>query len=150
FLTVAGAQAVSACVATADDHHALSGRENVRRSVQRIAFAATILLREKFHGEMNALEFASRDGEVTRLLRTSGEKDRIERRLQLFDRNADADMRVGDEAHAFGNHLLDAAIDEMFLQLEVGNAIAQQATDAVSFLVNHNLVSCPAQLLGCG
>src|ERR1019366_10734863 len=107
------AQTVSACVATADDHHALSGRKNVSRSVQRIALAAAILLREKFHGEMNALQFASRDGEVARLLRTSGEKDRIERRLQLFDRNADADMRVGDEAHAFGNHLLDAAIDEI-------------------------------------
>ena len=37
----------------------------------------------------------------------------------------------GAEGHAFGAHLLDARVDDALLHLEVGDAVAQQAADAV-------------------
>jgi hypothetical protein len=59
-------------------------------------------------------------------------------------------MRVGDEGDAFGAHLLDAAIEDVLFKLEVGNAVAQQAADAVVLLIHGDGVAGAAQLLRGG
>ena len=51
--------------------------------------------------------------------------------------------------YALGLHLLEAAVDNVLFQLEVGNAVAQQAADAVIFLIDGDRVSGAAQLLRC-
>ena len=68
-------------------------------------------------------------------------------RRRSSTRNVLADFGIGDELHAFGGHLLEAAIDDVLLQLEFGNAVAQQSADAVVFLVDRDRVAGAAQLL---
>ena len=59
-------------------------------------------------------------------------------------------MRVGLEVHAFGLHLLEAAIEHVLFKLEVGDAITEQAADAVVFLEYRDGVAGAAQLLRGG
>ena len=48
---------------------------------------------------------------------------------------------------AFGGHLLHAAVDDPLLHLEVGDAVAKQAADAVPFLEQRDIVAGARQLL---
>ena len=61
-----------------------------------------------------------------------------------------AHVRVGLELHAFGAHLLQAAVDEVLLHLEIGDAVAQQAADAVGLLEHRHRVAGARQLLRGG
>ena len=129
---MARAQAVGAGVAAADDDDALAGRKNVERGIERVAVAALVLLRQKFHGVVNALQFAAgnlqdRGDARTPPARTMASKSR--RRSSTA--NVRADFGIGDELHALGGHLFEAAVDDVLLQLEFGNAVAQQSADAV-------------------
>src|SRR6202022_797271 len=51
---------------------------------------------------------------------------------------------------AFGFHLRDAAVDDILLQLEVGNAIAKQAAGLGVFLVEMHVVAGARELLRAG
>ena len=57
---------------------------------------------------------------------------------KIFDGNVSTDVRVGDELHAFGRHLFEAAIDDVLFQLEVRNAVAQQSADAICLFVDRD------------
>jgi hypothetical protein len=59
-------------------------------------------------------------------------------------------VRAGAEADALGAHLLQTAVDEVLLHLEIGNAVAQQAADAVGLLEDRDLVAGARQLLRRG
>ncbi len=54
------------------------------------------------------------------------------------------------EGDAFGFHLRDAAVDQVLLHLEVGNAVAQQPAGLGVLLEDMNVVSGARQLLGGG
>ena len=56
-------------------------------------------------------------------------------------------MRVGHKHHTLFAHLLDAAVEDVFFQLEVGNPIAHQPADAVALLIHRHPVAGAAQLL---
>ena len=58
-----------------------------------------------------------------------------------------ADVRVRLKYHAFGSHLLQAAVENILFHLEIGDAIAQQAADAVGFFKERHGVACAIQLL---
>ena len=64
-------------------------------------------------------------------------------RLRLFLRllAAVADVHASAELDTLGLHLRHAAIDQVLLHLEVGNAVPQQATNPVGALKNHDVVS---------
>ena len=47
----------------------------------------------------------------------------------------------------FGAHLLQAAVDEVLLHLEIRNAVAQQAADAVVLFEDRDVVAGARQLL---
>ena len=115
-----------------------------------IALAAAILLRQELHGEVNALELAAGNLQVARLLGAAAEQDGVVVLGERFDRHIDADMRVGHKGDALGAHLLDAAVDDVLFQLEVGNAVAQQAADAVGLFIDGDGVAGAAQLLRGG
>src|SRR5690606_37687518 len=67
--------------------------------------------------------------------------------LELGPGHVDADIGRRDELDAFGLHDGQAAIDDLLLELEVGDPVAQQAADAIVSLVQRNLVARTAQLL---
>ena len=55
-------------------------------------------------------------------------------RAQLLGGDVVAHVDARLEVNPFGRHLLQAAIEDPLLQLEVGNAVAQQPADAIVFL----------------
>src|SRR3546814_5140071 len=83
---------------------------------------------------------ASRNGQVARGFRAAGQHDRVELRLQrfggvygqpVFGVFCRAHIGGWTELDAFCLHLRKTAVDMGLFQLEVGNAITQQAADAV-------------------
>ena len=147
---MARSQAIRAGVAAADDDNALAGGENRSRIRNRVAFAALVLLRQKFHREVNTLQFASRNVQIPGLFRAAGKQNRVEVALKIFNRHIFADVRAGDKCHAFRLHLFQAAIENRLFQLEVRNSIAQQSADAVGLLEDRHRVSGATQLLRSG
>ena len=84
-LAMAGAEAVGAGVAAADDEDALAGGEDGACGLHvgeehffRVAFVAAILLGQELHGEVDAVELAAGDGEVAGLLGAAAEEDGVE------------------------------------------------------------------------
>ena len=57
---------------------------------------------------------------------------------------------VGAELGALGPHLLEAAVEVALLHLELGDAVAQQAADAVGPLEHDDVVAGAGELLGGG
>ena len=81
-----GADAVGAGVAAADDDDVLAAGEDRRARVLRLAADAAVLLRQEFHGEMDAGELAARDRQIARLLRPAREHKRVEVLEQILGR----------------------------------------------------------------
>ena len=112
---------------------------------------------------MDARELAARDRQVARLLGAAGQQHRVELGLQALGADGFlgpvgdlgalrplADDDVGAELDAFGLELLDATVDVALVELEVGNAVAQQAADLVVLLEHGHLMADARQLLGRG
>ena len=57
---------------------------------------------------------------------------------------------IAVEGHAFGLHLLDAALDEVLLHLEVGDAVAEQAARLRVFLIDMHVMAGAGELLRRG
>ena len=90
------------------------------------------------------------DGEVARVLGAAGEQHRVVVALELRGRDVAADLDVAVEGHALGPHLLDAPLDDVFLHLEVGDAVAEQAAGLGVLLVDMHVVAGAGELLGRG
>jgi len=59
-------------------------------------------------------------------------------------------MHSGEEADAFGAELVDAALDDVFLHFEVGDAVDEQAAETVGLFVDGDGVAdAPKLLRGC-
>src|SRR5438445_12288462 len=58
-----------------------------------------------------------------------------------------SNMRIGDKLHAFGFHLLQAAVNNPLLHFKFRDTVTQQATDAVGFFVNRDPVPRAVELL---
>ena len=61
-----------------------------------------------------------------------------------------ADGDAERELDALGHELLDPAVDQVLLELEVGDAVAQQPAGAVVALVHGHRVARARELLSCG
>ena len=159
-MAIRSADAIGTGIAAADDDHVLVGRHQL--ALELVARVDLVLLRQEIHREMHALELAPRHRQIARLLGAAGHDHRIEVFLQLFRRNGFlgpvvhirrkilADQHTGAESHAFGFHLRDAAVDMRFFHLEIGNAVTQQAADAIGFFEHGHIVPGARQLLrGC-
>src|SRR5579872_7522940 len=99
---------------------------------------------------MNALKLAAGDGKLARFLGTDRHHHRVIIAQQTLDRDIDADMAVGMELDTFGAHLRDAAVDGVFLELEIGNAVAQEPADPRRLLENGDIMAGPRELLRAG
>src|SRR5512145_977581 len=150
--------AVGASIPAADDDHVLAARPEIGDAA--VARDALVLQRQKLHCEMDAVELAARDRQVARLLGAAGEHHGVELGEQLLRRDVavgvvdDAfagtlgtDECARPELHALRAHLLQAPVDDGLLQLEVRDAVAQQAADAVGLLEHCDVVAGARQLL---
>ena len=149
-LAMGGAEAVGAGVSAADDEDALAVGGDGAGLVDAVALVAAVLLGQELHGEVDAVEVAAGDGEVAGLLGTAAEEDGVVVVGELGDGDVDADVGVGEEGDAFSLHLRDAAVDDVLFQLEVGDAVAEQAADAVGLFIDGDGMAGAAKLLRGG
>src|SRR5262252_3139662 len=105
---------------------------------------------EKLHSEMDALEVPAGDRQITRLGGAGAQHDGIELSLQPARRNIAAYCGVGDELDTFRSHEIDAALHNILVQLHVGNAIHQQAADAIRPFVHSYSVASTIELRRAG
>src|SRR5277367_303384 len=108
-LPMTGSETISSSVATSDNDDAFAGRHDLSLrliSLRGISFritgipeAAPVLLRQVVHCEMDSFQLASRDIEIARMLRSSGEHDGIELLPQVFDLDILAHLRTGEKFH---------------------------------------------------
>ena len=147
-MAVAGAEAVRAGIAAADDDDAFSGGANLIRD--RVARDDFILLRQELHREVNALELAAGDVQVARGFRAAGQHQGVEFLAQILRGDVSAHVRVRLELHALGHHLFEAAVDDALFQFEIRNAVAQQAADAVVLFKHGDGVARAIELLRGG
>ena len=68
--------------------------------------------------------------------------------LQLFERHVDADIHARPELDAFLFHQRQPAVQDPLLHLELGNAVAQQAADAIGLFEHRHEMTGAVQLLG--
>ena len=69
---------------------------------------------------------------------------------QFADGEVLAHGDAGLELHPLGGHLFQAAVDDVLLQLEIGDAVAEQPAHPIVLLEEHHLVAGAGQLLGGG
>lgn len=109
---------------------------------------------------MNAFEIPAFHLQISRRLRAHCQHDgrEISKKLGRIDRTFavvpnsvrmifDADRSRAAELHAFVFHLCNTAIDQTLVQLEVRNAVAQQAAGAFVLFKHRDGVSHSSQLL---
>ncbi len=97
---------------------------------------------------MHACKVGARNARLTRRLGAAAVKNGVVIGEQLLDLDVDADIDAAMEGDALALHLLDAAVDEVLLHLEIGNAVAQQAARLGLALIKMHLMVSAAELLG--
>src|SRR5262245_56102362 len=142
-----GPDAVRTRIAPADDHHFLALGKNWLDVALRLIAHAAVLLRQKIHREMDALELAAGDWQVAGLLASSGQHDGIVVFDQIIRRDVYADMCIVVEDDALALHLLDAAIDVNLFHLEIGNAVTEQSARFCPAFVDMHLMAGTRELL---
>src|SRR5216110_3430033 len=99
---------------------------------------------------MDSLQLAAGDGEVSRLGRAAAEDDGVKIAAEVFDLDVKADVGAGDELDALFLHDFHAAEDDLFFELEVGDAVGEQPADAVGALKDGDVVAGFVELRGGG
>ena len=149
-LAVARAQAIRARIASADDDDALAARQRGGFAVEAVPRAEAVLQGQKVHGEVDAVQLAAGHRQVARLLGAAGQQDGVELLAQVLGRNVVADVGLGLERDSFGHELLDAAVQNALFELEIGDAVTQQAADAVGLFEDRDGVAGAVELLRRG
>ena len=96
-----------------------------------VALLGLVRPRQVLHRLVDAAELAPGHREVAPRGGAAGEHERVELAAELVDVEVDADVHAGAELGALGLHLGEAAVEVALLHLELGDAVAEQAADAV-------------------
>ena len=102
---------------------------------------------EVLHREVHAVELASGHGQVARHARADGEHDRVEALAQLRGVDVAADVDAEAKLDALLGELREAPLDDVLLDLEVGDAEAEQAAAGFVALEHGHRVTGAVQLL---
>ena len=112
---------------------------------------------------MDAVQIAARHRQVARLLGTTSQQNRVKVFLQLGCGHGFlgpvghfgilgplAHQHAGAHRHAFGLQLRHAPVDVAFVHFEIGDAVAQQAANAVILFKHRHRMADTRQLLRRG
>src|SRR5690606_26380412 len=95
---------------------------------------------QEFHGQVDAIELAVVDGQVAAVGGAGTQHHGIAGRAQFLNAQgvgaSAANIGVGHKVDAFGGEQIDAALHHILAQLHIGNAVHQQAADAIGALVH--------------
>ena len=117
---------------------------------RRLLADAAVLLHQIGHGEVDAGEVLAGQLRIPRVLGAGRQQHGVKVAHEVVERQGDADIDAVVEGDALGLHLGDAPVDVALLHLEVGDAVAQQATGARLALIDVDVVADAGELLGCG
>ena len=147
-MAVGGADAVGARVSAADHDHVLALGGDL--AGHRVAGERLVRFDQVLHGEVHTGEVATGDGQFSGQGRSGRDHDRVVARAQVAPGDVLADLDAGAEARALVLHLAEAVLEVALLHLEVRDAVAQEAADAVVPLEDRDGVSGAGELLGGG
>ncbi len=99
---------------------------------------------------MHAVELASGHRQVAGHARPGRQDDGVEARAQLLHAHVASDVHPAAQLHALRGQLLDAALHDGLLDLEVRHPEAHEPADGLVALEQGDTVTRPAQLLGRG
>ena len=80
---------------------------------------------------------------------SAAEKDTVIILQKLFCSDVNTNIDIGNKFHAFLFHQLQSAVNDLFLQLHVRNAVAEKSSDTVVSLKYGYAVATAVQLLCC-
>ena len=144
-LTMGSSDAVGPGVAAAKYHNMLAiCRQLV---VDAVPSADAILLHQIVHRKVNTGQVSPRYRQLAGHQRASGNNDRVVASTQIRPAYVDTNRDACTESGALRLHLFEPQLQMLFLHFEVGDAIAQQAADAIIPLENSDHVTCPGELL---
>jgi hypothetical protein len=109
------------------------------------------VLVQKLHGKVNSLEVAVGNGKVTRHGGTSGDDHGV---VFLLER-VESDVALTNEAasdvlDALGGHEVNTALNDILVELHIGDTVHEQTTNTVRALVDSHLVTSLVELVGSG
>ena len=107
------------------------------------------VLVQELHGEVNTLEVAVRDRKIAR----HGGASRDDHRVVVFLERLQGDVALADEAagnvlDTLSGHEVDTTLDDVLVELHVGDAVHEKTTNAVRTFVDSHLVAGLVQLVG--
>src|SRR5690606_29114114 len=106
---------------------------------------------EVLHREVDAAELPTRCvRDIPRVEGAAGQQYGVVLGAQALAGDVDADVAPGHKCDALRLQLFHAPVDVVLLQLEVGDAVPQQAADAVLALVQRDGVAGAGELLRGG
>ncbi len=144
-----GADAVGARVAPSDhDHLPVASRD--KAAILELGVEITLgALEQELHGEVDTLEFSSRNRQIPRLGCSASQKQGVVLLDQFLSVGIDSDMGIGHEMDPFLSQELHAAVDHLLFQLHGWNPVHEKTTDTVVAFVDGHLVTHLVEL-GCG
>ena len=116
----------------------------------QVALLGFVRPRKVFHRLVYAVELAARNRQVAPLGGAPRQHESVKAGLQLGGRNVDTHLDSGAELCPLGAHLVEPSLDVALLHLELRDAVAQQAAEAVGTLEHGDVVPGPGELLSGG
>ena len=141
--------AVHRRIAGADDHDVLA--DGVERPVVElrhpISQPLAVRRRQIVHRREDVAKADPGHGEIARGVDAGGDQHGVMLDAQLFEAGVAADLEVEMELDAASGQKLGAAFDDVLFELEIGDAVHQQAAGTVVAVIDVDLVALAAQLL---
>ncbi|OPZ99517.1 MAG: hypothetical protein BWY71_00964 [Planctomycetes bacterium ADurb.Bin412] len=99
---------------------------------------------------MDIFKTAARHRQIARLAGPHGDTDGVEHLAEVAGGDILSDGDIGTELDPLLAKLLQPPVENFFVEFEVGDAVAEQAADAVVFFKYHDIMAHARQLLGGG
>ena len=149
-VTDGGTDAVVTGVTTTDDDDVLALSRDVGLVGELGVEERLCVLVQELHGEVHALEVAVGDGQVTGDGCTSGQDDSVVLCAERFEGwlALSADSDTSHELDALGSEEVNTTLDDLLVELHVGDTVHEQTTNAVGALEDGDFVAALVELVG--
>ena len=147
--TDGGSHTVITGISTADDQNIFALCKLIWKFCKICIQKTFCYLLQEIHCKVNSLGISSRNLDISRMRSSAAEKDTVIILQKLFSSDVNTNIDIGNKFHAFLFHQLQSAVNDLFLQLHVRNAVAEKSSDTVVSLKYGYAVTTAVQLLRC-
>ena len=136
-------------IATADDQNIFALCKLIWEFCKICIQKTFCYLLQEIHCKVNSLGISSRNLDISRMRSSAAEKDTVIILQKLFCSDVNTNIDIGNKFHALLFHQLQSAVNNLFLQFHVRNAVAEKSSDTVVSLKYSYAVATAVQLLCC-